>query len=97
MRNRISQHFTMEVTGGIGSPWGGGCPHQVIMGIMGQMVIVRRIMRQHGSAVVSLPKPIIRAAGLGTGDYVKVRWNARRQCIEMDKLTLERTAHVSST
>jgi len=97
VRNRISQNSTQDLTGGIASPWGGGCLHQVIMGIMSRMVIVRRIMRQHGSAVVSLPKPIVRAAGLREGDYLKVRWNARRACIEMDKLNLERTAHVSST
>jgi len=67
------------------------------MTIMTPMMIVRRLMLQHKSIVLSMPKPVARAAHLAAGDYVKVRWNARRACIEMEKLTLERTPHDSST
>jgi antitoxin component of MazEF toxin-antitoxin module len=49
------------------------------MVIVGLMVIVRRLMRQHSSVVLSVPKALCQLVGLKAGDYVSVRLAAKNR------------------
>jgi antitoxin component of MazEF toxin-antitoxin module len=60
------------------------------------MVIVRRLIRQHRSVVLVIPKLFCRDLGLVAGDYVEVQADRRRRVVVARKIALGGAKDVGS-
>ena len=49
-------------------------------------MMIKRLYRQHTSTVLTLPKPILHAAGIKAGDYVEIEVEKSSQEIRVNKV-----------